>query len=271
VLLVRFGGSADSVLVIGVANDAVLGRFASPWREDLPLVFPDGQVAALRGEDVITLSAQGFRATSVIPGGARDVWTVVQWNGFRRGRGEAPLRPSAARADTAAQRPEIAAEPPAAAPQSAASDSASRMDSTASRSDTGGRRTGRAADSLKRARADSVRRARADSAARRGGRPDSLRRQDAQTRPRNAPEGAGTLGERGSFVVQFAALKAEGPAAQLASGIKASGEKARVVVTTSNGVALYRVILGPFRSRADAERAGQATGRDYWVFEGGTN
>jgi cell division septation protein DedD len=72
-------------------------------------------------------------------------------------------------------------------------------------------------------------------------------------------------------VVQFAALKAEQPARQLASSIKANGEKAHVVTTSSNGIALYRVILGPFRSRADAEAAGRAAGRDYWVFEGGTN
>ena len=79
------------------------------------------------------------------------------------------------------------------------------------------------------------------------------------------------MGERGSFVVQFAALKAEQPAQQLASSIRSKGEKAHVVVTSTNGIVLYRVILGPFRSRSDAERAGQAAGRDYWVFEGGTN
>jgi cell division septation protein DedD len=72
-------------------------------------------------------------------------------------------------------------------------------------------------------------------------------------------------------VVQFAALKAQAAADELASSIKANGEKAHVVTTTTNGIALYRVILGPFRSRADAERAGQAARRDYWVLEGGTN
>jgi cell division septation protein DedD len=72
-------------------------------------------------------------------------------------------------------------------------------------------------------------------------------------------------------VVQFAALKAEQPARRLASSIKANGEQAHVVVTSSNGSTLYRVILGPFQSRADAEAAGRASARDYWVFEGGTN
>lgn len=272
VLLVRFGGSADSVLVIAVANDAVLGRFASPWRPDLPLVFPDGQVAALRGDDVITLSALGFRATSVIAGGARDVWTVVPWNGFRRRSGDAPQRPSPARLDTTAVGPASAPDTPSVAPTSPPLDSAApRADSAATKADSGARRVARSADSVRRARTDSIRRARSDSAVRSGGRSDTLRRPGAQVRPRGGSEGAGTLGDRGSFVVQFAALKAEGPAAQLASGIKANGEKARVVMTTSNGVALYRVILGPFRSRTDAERAGQATGRDFWVFEGGTN
>jgi len=114
----------------------------------------------------------------------------------------------------------------------------------------------------------------ADSVRRLGARADSARRAaSAQVRsPASQPAASGPRApERGSFVVQFAALKTERTAQQIASSIKANGEKAHIMVTTTNGTALYRVILGPFRSRSDAERAGQAAGRDYWVFEGGSN
>lgn len=248
-LLVRHGGAADSVLVIAIATDKVMGHFVSPWRPDLPLMFPDGRIATLRGDDVVVLSSGEFRPISVVPGGGKDIWTVVQWNGFRRRTGDAPIRATATLADTAARRLRDSAR------MIAGSDSARRRDTGAVRSDSAARRLARA-DSA-RQRADSIRRGVAQA--------------DSQARPRAPVEAPSTLGERGSFVVQFAALKAEGPARQLAASIKANGEKARVVVTSTNGIALYRVILGPFRSRPDAERAGQAAGRDYWVFEGGTN
>ena len=278
-LLVRHGGLRDSVLIVGIATDAVVGRFASPWRADLPMVLPDGRLAALRGDDVITLEAGEFSPVFIAPGGARDIWTVVQWNGFRRRPGDAPLRATAGRVDTAEKpkTPDSAATAPVPAP--APVPAATAADSNAPIAP----RPAAPAESLPptRSRRDSVRRAaaRADSArkaaalradsARRGIRPDTQRGRDRNAR--TAEPANQTLGERGSFVVQFAALKAEGPARQLAGAIKANGEQARVVTTVSNGIPLYRVILGPYRSRADAERAGQSAGRDYWVFEGGSN
>ncbi len=250
-VLVRHGGDRDSVLVIGIATDNVLGRFASPWRADLPLVFPDGRVATLRGDDVLVLSAEDFRPLSVVAGGGRDIWTVVQWNGFRRRAGDSPLRSSSARADTGG----------------AADSSRSRPAGDSARRDSIRAAAGDSAAASRRAGADSVRRS--------GRPPDTAPklppRVDTQPRRPIAPEPPSAIGDHGTFVVQFAALKAQSAAEQLASSIKANGEKAHVVTTTTNGIALYRVILGPFRSRADAERAGQAARRDYWVFEGGTN
>ena len=252
-VLVRHGGVHDSVLVIGIATDNVLGRFVSPWRADLPLVFPDGRLATLRGADVVVLSASEFTPVTVVAGGAKDIWTVVQWNGFRRRAGDAPLRASGALVDTSKR---------------ALSDSAKRRAaSDSARADSAGLRGG---DSAR------TRLARADSTARAGARADSTKRitvirTDTLPPARPSSETSAELGERGSFVVQFAALKAERPAQQLASSIRSNGDKAHVVMTSTNGIVLYRVILGPFRSRSDAERAGQAAGRDYWVFEGGTN
>jgi len=266
-LLVRHGGDADSVLVISVATNTVLGRIVSPWRPDLPLIFPDGRLATLRGDDVVILSADQFQATAVVPGGGADIWTVVQWNGFRRRSGDSPLRATSARVDTSSRRAAdtVGTVPPAVVPRS---------------SDSGGSLIPVDSARGRLARQDSVRRTalRADSVRRGVSRADSARRaivrRDTQPRPVPPPAAASApsaMGERGTFVVQFAALKAEQTARTLASSIKANGQKARVVETSSNGIALYRVILGPFRSRADAEDAGRAAGRDYWVFEGGTN
>jgi SPOR domain len=273
-LLVRLSGAADSVLVLGIASDKVLGRFASPWRADLPLVFPDGRLGTLRGDDVVILAADTFRPMDVIAGGAADLWGVVQWNGFRRRPGDAPLRATAARADSAPRKALAAdsAKPPvtAALRDTTAPARKPTADSAVLRTakvDSSSIRT--RLDSLRKAalRTDSARRlARADSVRRAVNRADSVRRAKPAAADPNA-----TLGARGSFVVQFAALKAEGPAQQLASSIRANGERARVVMTSTNGTSLYRVILGPFPSRADAERAGQAARRDYWVFEGGSN
>jgi hypothetical protein len=245
-VMVRHGGSRDSVLVIGIATDNVLGRFASPWRADLPLVFPDGRVATLRADDVLVLSAEDFRPLTVVAGGARDIWTVVQWNGFRRRAGDSPMRASSAGVDTGhAGSDSVRARP--------VDDSGPRDSLRAAQGDT--------AAAGRRASADSLRR---------GGRPGDTAPKEPP-RADGAPESPAALGDHGAFVVQFAALKAQAAADELASSIKANGEKAHVVTTTTNGIALYRVILGPFRSRADAERAGQAARRDYWVLEGGTN
>jgi cell division septation protein DedD len=278
-LMVRHGGASDSVLVVAIATNAIAGRFTSSWRSDLPTVFPDGRLATLRGEDVVVLSAGDFRASDVIVQGARDVWTVVQWNGFRRRAGDAPMRASASRADTAPR-----GQADSSRTAVAATDSAPRRgDAIAQRADTMARQTARLDSSVARrdtgaarrlSTADSVRRARAlkvDSSRRVAARADSQPRATRPQAPATAPAAPASLGEKGAFVVQFAALKAEGPAQQLANSIRANGERARVVVTTTNGIALYRVILGPYRTRPDAERAGQAAGRDYWVYEGGSN
>lgn len=223
-LLVRHGASGDSVVVIGVATNAVLGRFASRWRADLPLVFPDGRIATLRGDDVVTLSEGDFRPVAVTADGARDIWTVIQWNGFSR-RDDAPVRARVAPADTT-PRPVV-------------------VDSTVTPPEV---------DTIV-----------PDSTA-----PPAMPLPARTPAPKPAPP-ATTPPERGAFVVQFAALKTERTAQEIASSIKADGEKAHVMASTTNGTQLYRVILGPFRSRADAERAGQAAGRDYWVFDWGTN
>jgi hypothetical protein len=68
--------------------------------------------------------------------------------------------------------------------------------------------------------------------------------------------------------VQVAAVLSEDRAREIAGAIRVAGAQPRVVVATVDGTRVYRVVLGPFPTREDADRAGRESGRDYWVFEG---
>jgi hypothetical protein len=68
--------------------------------------------------------------------------------------------------------------------------------------------------------------------------------------------------------VQVAAVLSEDRAREIARAISVDGVTPRVVVGTVDGTRVYRVIMGPFPSRAEADRVGRQSGRDYWVFEG---
>jgi cell division septation protein DedD len=70
------------------------------------------------------------------------------------------------------------------------------------------------------------------------------------------------------FVVSFATLLSEQGAQVEASRVNVDGVQARVVSSTVSGRPVYRVVLGPYPSRADAERVGKRAGHAYWVFEG---
>ena len=70
------------------------------------------------------------------------------------------------------------------------------------------------------------------------------------------------------FIISFAAFLTEDRARELASHIQVAGEAARVVTTTRDGSPIYRVILGPYVTREEAERAGKESGHSYWVYEG---
>ncbi len=82
-------------------------------------------------------------------------------------------------------------------------------------------------------------------------------RREEPTRPRGAV-----------FTVQFAAVLTEELARQAAAGISVDGRAPRIATTVRDDRTLYRVVLGPYPTRADAERVGKASGRSYWVFEG---
>ena len=92
-------------------------------------------------------------------------------------------------------------------------------------------------------------------------RPDSAAPAPGTAAPGGAARGAG-------FMVQFASLLSEEKARQESAKISADGKSPRVVSSVRNGATIYRVVLGPYPSKADAEKVGRASGHDFWVFEG---
>jgi hypothetical protein len=73
---------------------------------------------------------------------------------------------------------------------------------------------------------------------------------------------------RAAWTVSFAVVLNEERARAVASEIVVDGERAHVVVGRSGETPVYRVVLGPYPTRADAERVGRASGRQYWVYDG---
>jgi cell division septation protein DedD len=72
----------------------------------------------------------------------------------------------------------------------------------------------------------------------------------------------------GGWTVSFAAILSEERARALASSIRVDGQTARILVSSTGRTRVYRVVLGPYPTRRDAERVGRTSGRSYWVFEG---
>jgi hypothetical protein len=71
------------------------------------------------------------------------------------------------------------------------------------------------------------------------------------------------------YTVSFAALLVPDKARDLAAQIRVGNENARVVVAMRDGSAIYRVVLGPYPTRDEAERIGRESKQSYWIYEGG--
>lgn len=89
----------------------------------------------------------------------------------------------------------------------------------------------------------------------------------APSAPSAPPAPAGAASAIG-FTVQLAAVLTEELARAAAEGVTVDGRAARVSTSVRAGRTMYRVVLGPYPTREEAEAAGRETGRDYWVFEG---
>jgi hypothetical protein len=193
-LLAR-AAEGDSIWIVAIGTERIIGGLRGSWRNDLPFVGYDGAVAVANGVDVLFFDGETLKERSRIRDGAQDYWYPFLWDGFR--------------------------------PRSAALDEPVRFDSVA-----------------------------IDTTAL-----DSVTVRDTTSVPADSVAPSG-------FIVSFAAFLAEDRARDLASKIRVGGESARVVTTLREGSTIYRVILGPYLTRDEAERAGRDSGHSYWVYEG---
>jgi hypothetical protein len=69
------------------------------------------------------------------------------------------------------------------------------------------------------------------------------------------------------YVVSFAAVLTEQKANETAASISVNGVRPRVVPSQSGSTTIYRVVLGPYSSREEAERIGRDSRRQFWIFE----
>ena len=200
-LLVR-SAARDSIWVLDIGTDRLVGAAHTSWRDDLPFVALDGAIALAQGSDVVFVDGASLRERRRVNQGASDYWYSFAWSGFR--------------------------------PRAAALDQPVRFPG-----------------------ADSV-----DSAARAGA---------DTTQPVAPPPAKDTAAPAAvvakGWLVSFAALLNEQKARDLAATIHVRNETARVLSTPREGQTIYRVVLGPYPSKDEAERVGRDSKQNYWVYE----
>jgi hypothetical protein len=70
------------------------------------------------------------------------------------------------------------------------------------------------------------------------------------------------------FTISFAVFLDQAQARDEAAKISVNGQPARVVTGMTAGTAVFRVILGPYPTREEADRVGRASNRQYVVYAG---
>ena len=78
---------------------------------------------------------------------------------------------------------------------------------------------------------------------------------------------AGPSPARAGYMVSFAAVLTEQKASEAAAGIVVNGKRPRVLATQSGSTTIYRVVLGPYGTREEAERVGRDSRKPYWIYE----
>ena len=227
---------ADSAWVVAVGTARVIGSVSTEWRDDLPLVAPDGALLLGQGDNVAIVDGETLRTRSEVRGGARDFWHVIIWNGFRPRSGELDQPVTFADSDSTTRAG--TSDTAIAKPPQLTSDTANGQTAPGQ---TVAPRTPRTA----------------------------IPRPAPPRLPVDTPVTAQSQPPRPKgWVVSFAAFVSEPPARERAATISVEGQKARVVTGETNGTTIYRVILGPYPTKADAERIGKASRVSFWVYEG---
>ena len=214
----------DSAWLVAVGTARVIGSVSTSWRDDLPLVAPDGAVLLADGKNLRIVEGETLKERAVVNGGADDFWHVIIWNGFRPRSGELDQ------------------------PVTFDSDSSAVADSNTSE-----------VTPAPRPATDS-----AQSGPPRGVIPrPTPPRLPVDTAAAETPRARG-------WIVSFAAYVSEQSARTRAASISVDGQKARVVSgqTPGTSTTVFRVILGPYPTKADAERVGRESKESFWVYEG---
>jgi cell division septation protein DedD len=229
----------DTAYVISVSTDRLIGAVPTVWRPDLPAVAPNGWLALVRGKDVVLVDAETLATRRAVIGGAADDWMFITWNGFR---------PRAASLD-----------------QPVTFESNDSVQRDTSENPFSGA-TPHPGDTLE---ADSTAPASRPAApAAPGAAPASAPAHPAPSgmAPRVAKDS--TAPRQSGFTVQFAALRAQDAANDILREVHVTGATPRLVATTRDGVTIYRVVIGPYPTREEAERIARTSGKSYWVYEG---
>jgi hypothetical protein len=230
-LLAKPADGTDSAWVVAIGTGKVVGSIATAWTSDLPAFAHSSTIATLRGADVVFVNGTTLSEVRTIRGGGKDYWYFFYWNGFR---------PRSANLDQP-----VTFTPP---------DSIVRSDTILHPADSV-----RGAPPLRDASPTML------------PPPTSFPPPAAQLpAPPAAPGVAGAAGRSPGFLVSFAALLNEAQARTVAGGIEVGGVRARVLPTQTGGTAIYRVVLGPYATREQADRIGRESKRQYWVYEAGT-
>jgi cell division septation protein DedD len=230
--------TGDSAWVVAVGTARVVGSVSTEWRDDLPVVLPDGALLLAQKKDATVVDGETLRPRSTVSGGASDFWQVIVWNGFRPRAGELDQPVTFADSDSVTAR-------------DSADTSSVPTPSPKSPPDTAKGQTvpGQIAGNPPRAPIPRPVPPRIPV--------DTTAKQAAQAPA--APRG---------WIVSFAAYVSEPPARTRAAAITVEGQRARVVTGQTNGTTVYRVILGPYPTKADAERVGRESHESFWVYEG---
>jgi cell division septation protein DedD len=91
----------------------------------------------------------------------------------------------------------------------------------------------------------------------------------AKPTPPVAADTTPTPARQTGFTVSFFALLSEQRAQTEAAKIRVGDEVAHVETIMRNGVPIYRVILGPYQTCAEAQKTAKASGKTVWIPEGG--